>query len=298
MKKIFKNLINQFIKFGVNALGKINLGRYILDNINQNIIARKKIVICKDFNLTFYVPNRLSYYRVDTFHLKEPETLEWVDNFKKESVFWDIGANIGLYSMFAAKHLSGNCKIFAFEPEALNYAKLNTNIYLNKLTGSIVPCCLALTDKIQFDNFYLNPNNFEEVTSDRHLTAGSALHSFGVAEDYRHDSFHPFHIQGMIGVSLDHLWKNWGIDFPNHIKIDVDGIEEKIIEGGLQTLSDRRLKSVLIEVSSDEIESSPIIQKLSSEGFKRVIDFELHSSVSLKGTDFENSINAVFIRGL
>ena len=57
MKKIFKNLINQFIKFGVNALGKINLGRYILDNINQNIFARKKIVICKDFNLNFYVTN-------------------------------------------------------------------------------------------------------------------------------------------------------------------------------------------------------------------------------------------------
>ena len=70
------------------------------------------------------------------------------------------------------------------------------------------------------------------------------------------------------------------------------------IRDSLQTLSDRRLKSVLIEVSSNEIESSPIIQKLSSEGFKRVIDFELHSSVSLKGTDFENSINAVFIRGL
>ena len=131
MKKIFKNLINQFIKFGVNALGKINLGRYILDNINQNIIARKKIVICKDFNLTFYVPNRLSYYRVDTFHLKEPETLEWVDNFKKESVFWDIGANIGLYSCYAAK--KNFTKVYAFEPSIFNLEWLGKNIFLNNL---------------------------------------------------------------------------------------------------------------------------------------------------------------------
>ena len=102
----------------------------------------------------------------------------------------------------------------------------------------------------------------------------------------------------MIGVSLDHLWKVWGVDFPNHIKIDVDGLEEKIVEGGLETLSDRRLKSILIEVSSDELETSPIIQKLSSEGFQRVQDFKLHSSALLKGTNFENSINAVFVRDL
>jgi FkbM family methyltransferase len=270
-------------------------------HVAKRVINVSKVYSCKVRNhvVLLDVDSEIEKYRASTYVSKEPETLDWIERyFNQGDVMYDVGANIGLYSLFAAKHLSGNCKIFAFEPEALNYAKLNTNIYLNKLTGSIVPCCLALTDKIQFDNFYLNPNNFEEVTSDRYLTAGSALHSFGVAEDYRHDSFHPFHIQGMIGVSLDHLWKNWGIDFPNHIKIDVDGIEEKIIEGGLQTLSDRRLKSVLIEVSSDEIESSPIIQKLSSEGFKRVMDFELHSSVSLKGTDFENSINAVFIRGL
>ena len=270
-------------------------------NVAKRIINLSKVYSCSVRNhvVLLDVDSEIEKYRASTYVSKEPETLDWIERyFGQGDVMYDVGANIGLYSLFAAKHLGGNCKIFAFEPEALNYAKLNTNIYLNKLTGSIVPCCLALTDKIQFDNFYLNPNNFGEVASDSYLMAGSALHSFGVAEDYRNDSFHPFHIQGMLGVSLDHLWKVWGIDFPNHIKIDVDGIEEKIVEGGLETLSDRRLKSVLIEVSSDEIESSPIIQKLSSEGFERVMDFELHSSVSLKGTDFENSINAVFIRGL
>ena len=103
MKKIFKSLINIFIRFFVDMLTKINLGRYILDIINKNIIERKKTVICKDLKLNFYVPNRLSYFRVNTFHSKEPETLEWIENFEKESIFWDVGANIGLYSCYAAK---------------------------------------------------------------------------------------------------------------------------------------------------------------------------------------------------
>ena len=78
----------------------------------------------------------------------------------------------------------------------------------------------------------------------------------------------------------------------------MDGLEEKIISGGSQTLSDRRLKSVLVEVSSDDIARSPIVQKLVEEDFVQVKDFELHSSASLKGTNFENSVNSIFVRGL
>ena len=279
----------------------VRIFKRTVTNIAKRVIKVSKVYSCNVRNhvILIDVDSDIEQYRANTYVSKEPETLDWIERyFCQGDVMYDVGANIGLYSLFAAKHLSGNCKIFAFEPEALNYAKLNVNIYLNKLTGNIVPCCLALTDKVHFDNFYLHPDNFEEVISDRYLTAGSALHSFGVAEDYRNEAFHPFHVQGMIGVPLDYLWKVWGLDFPNHIKIDVDGLEEKIISGGLQTLSDGRLKSVLVEVSSEDIEHSPIVQKLVGEGFEQVKDFKLHSSTSLKGTNFENSVNTIFIRGL
>ncbi|MDP6770316.1 MAG: FkbM family methyltransferase [Anaerolineales bacterium] len=275
--------------------------RRIVTNIAKSVINVSKVYSCNVRNhiILLDVDSNIEQYRAITYISKEPETLDWIERyFAHGDVMYDVGANIGLYSLFAAKHLGGNCKIFAFEPEALNYAKLNVNVHLNKLTGNIVPCCLALTDKVHFDNFYLNPNNFEEVNADYNLTAGSALHSFGIAEDYLNEAFHPFHVQGMMGVSLDHLWQEWDLDFPNHIKIDVDGLEEKIISGGSQTLLDRRLKSVLIEVSSEDIARNPIVQKLADEDFVQVNDFELHSSVSLKGTKFENSVNTIFIRGL
>ena len=114
MKFFLKTLIENFFKFFINILKKANTGRYVLDVINNNIIRRKKKVFYKDLKLTFYTPNRLSFYRADTFSTKEPETLSWIDNFNSKSNFWDIGANIGIYSCYAAK--KKNCNVYAFEP--------------------------------------------------------------------------------------------------------------------------------------------------------------------------------------
>ena len=91
MKKIFIHIIKLFLDFFINILSKINYGRFILDESNKCIINRKKTVIYKDIKLEFYIPNRLSYYRTDTFDSKEPETLEWIDKFEKKNIFWDIG---------------------------------------------------------------------------------------------------------------------------------------------------------------------------------------------------------------
>ena len=66
----------------------------------------------------FYVPNPLSLYRAKTFSTKEPDTLGWIDSLDKSSIMWDIGANIGLYSIYAAK--CRNIKVFAFEPSVYN----------------------------------------------------------------------------------------------------------------------------------------------------------------------------------
>jgi len=90
------------------------------------------------------VESEIEVFRAETYASKEPETLEWIERFfRSEDVIYDIGANVGLYSLFAAKHLNSRCKVYAFEPEALNYAKLNINIYINGLSGTIVPCCLG-----------------------------------------------------------------------------------------------------------------------------------------------------------
>ncbi|MBI3945342.1 MAG: FkbM family methyltransferase [Armatimonadetes bacterium] len=174
-------------------------------------------------------------WRAQTYTTKEPDTLAWIDAFLREGdVVYDVGANIGQYSLYAAKR---GCKVLAFEPEALNYAKLNRNIVLNELGDSITAYCLAVTDRTTMDVFYVKA-----------FSLGASLHAFGAPVGQGEVPFAPGNRQGMLGVSLDDLAGRFGLPFPHHIKVDVDGIEDRIVRGAAHTLEDPRLKSMLIEV--------------------------------------------------
>ena len=94
-------------------------------------------------------PRNYELWRANTFSTKEPDTLAWIDSFfRPGDVIYDVGANIGQYALYAAKRFSKELKILAFEPEALNYAKLNKNIVLNDMVGTITPYCLALSGQM------------------------------------------------------------------------------------------------------------------------------------------------------
>ena len=79
---------------------------------------------------------------------KEPETLEWIDGFDKKDkiTFWDVGANIGLYSVYAATKFD-NIDVTAFEPSTSNLRILSRNISENNLNNKIKINQLPLTDK-------------------------------------------------------------------------------------------------------------------------------------------------------
>jgi len=173
-------------------------------NYLTHIVERQQVQVCdvKGCTILLKIESEIEQFRAATYATKEPETLEWIERyFRPGDVIYDIGANIGLYSLFAAKHLGGHCKVYAFEPEALNHAQLSKNICLNGLSGVVLPCCLAVTDRLCFDTFNLNPENFQKMVKNKSLAAGSALHSFGVAEDYNGKPFQPYHMQGTVGVS-------------------------------------------------------------------------------------------------
>ncbi len=104
---------------------------YFNEFVNNN--SYKSILILNN-SVKFFVPNKITEWRINTFFLKEPETLEWIDSFNKKNkiIFWDIGGNIGLYSIYAAlKH--SNIEIITFEPSTTNLRVLSRNIFINKL---------------------------------------------------------------------------------------------------------------------------------------------------------------------
>jgi FkbM family methyltransferase len=219
-------------------------------------------------------------WRAETYSTKEPDTLAWIDTFFREGdVIYDIGANIGQYSLYAARKLRGNCTVLAFEPEALNYAKLNRNIVLNELTGVVTPYCLAVTETMELGRFYV-----------QNFAPGAALHSWGRPVTQGERPFAPQNQQGMVGLSIDDLTGRFGLPFPDHIKIDVDGIEAEIVRGARATLADPRLRTALVEVYIFEAVAEEIEEAFSAHGFA------LSNADVLDGTP-GTARNLIFTRG-
>ena len=96
--------------------------------------------------MKFYIPNRLIDWRIKSFYTKEPETLEWIDSFEEGSCFWDIGANIGLYSIYSASKIN-KIKVFSIEPSTSNLRVLSRNISINSFQDRISVLPFALSDK-------------------------------------------------------------------------------------------------------------------------------------------------------
>ncbi len=142
IKKVAKSI---FVSI-VNLTGGTRIGRYLETLLIESVMKRVVRIFHKGIPLIFSAPNALSKWRYETFSSKEPETLEWIDAMHPGSVLWDIGANIGLYSIYAAKKL--NCKVWAFEPSVFNLELLARNIYLNDLSKNICIVPVALSDKL------------------------------------------------------------------------------------------------------------------------------------------------------
>jgi len=246
--KVFNLLADGIIKgFRLNNPRKI-----------QTHFLERVLPICKLSHLgvdyLFHCPNSIVRWRVETMFTKEPETIDWIDTFKKREVFFDIGANIGLYSVYAAMK---GVQVLAFEPDAQNYAELNRNFFLNNLADNAKALCIALSDAHNLDFLYVS--NF---------SAGAALCTFGNSMDWQNQEFIPVFKQSVISYSLDQFIEIFPDLFPNHIKIDVDGLESKIIKGSVKTLKDSRLKSVLVELCENLNEDRQIINQIEFYGLR------------------------------
>lgn len=198
----------------------------------------------------FYTPNDTTKWRANSLFKKEPSTIEWIGSMKEGEILFDVGANIGSYTIWAGVN---GVKVYAFEPEAENYSLLVKNMNLNHLVPNAY--CIAVADVQKAALLY--ESNGE---------AGSACHTFG--REVGHDlqpRKSPL-TQGSLGIPLDTLVYDYKLPSPDHLKIDVDGLEFEVIKGAERILQNG-LKSLLVEVNPALPEHQDMLKKLKELGY-------------------------------
>lgn len=193
---------------------------------------------------------------VKNFEKDEPETLEWLDTIVESgNHMWDIGANVGLYTVYA-----GACgaKVSAFEPSALNYNLLNEQIHINDLSETVRAYCLGFSDKTGVEALHVRDMHAGNVFN----TVGEATNQFG--------EFKASFAQGILTYTVDDFIEFSGLPVPQHVKLDVDGIELKILKGANRTFS--QIKSLIIEIEGDEKRQKELIDTIKAFGLLDATD--------------------------
>lgn len=197
--------------------------------------------------LSFVLLGKTSAGRALSLLTKQPATIAWIDSFRPDSVFWDVGANVGVYTLYAA--LRGGVKVVAFEPAAVNYFLLAANCEVNRL-DTHVDCLLVGLGS-------------ERALARLEVSQFQAARSFSFngkkdSQDRRR--------QAALILSMDQLIEEYALPCPNYIKIDAPGMAEAIIAGGMQMLRRPDVRELHLELRESK-GGLRILEMLKSRGF-------------------------------
>lgn len=226
--------------------------------------------------ITFLTPNSQCAWRVETLSTKEPDTIAWLAKMQQGETLWDVGANMGQYSLIAAKI---GVTVHAFEPESQNFALLCRNIGVNNLGDTVTAWPLALSSESGFDYFWVQS-----------LQVGGSCSSYGEAVNFHLQPKNYAVKQGAAAVTGDDFSDQYGL--PTHIKIDVDGLEHKVIAGMGGVLP--TVKSVLVELNTALPEHMKIYEIMEDHGL--FPDVETAAIARRKEGSFAGIGNVIFYR--
>jgi FkbM family methyltransferase len=159
---------------------------------------------------------------------KEPWTTEWIEAMAPGSVLYDVGANVGSYSLLAA---SRGIEVYAFEPMAANLMRLQQNVALNKYEKLVKSFGIGLGDR----------DSLQTVPFACFVPGYSSVHSQALSICKQ-----VFQLPILV-MRLDNLVK-MGLPTPEYIKIDVEEAEPAVLRGAREALTNPAFKGLMVEV--------------------------------------------------
>jgi len=209
---------------------------------------------------------------------QEPETIAWLNTFGKGTKLWDVGANVGIYSLYAS--LIRGFSVVAFEPEAANFYLLNKNIRANP-TADIVAYPFSIMDKPKISKLYL----------DRDML-GWACNSFGApVSPFLEDKPVAFS-QGSVAFTAEQLIRTEHFATPDLAKVDVDGFEHCVIDGMDSLIQNKAIRSLMIEINFRVADHVALVAHLKRIGY--VCSDRYIAQYTLQEGHFEGMCNVPF----
>lgn len=188
------------------------------------------------------------------FEHDEPEMQIWIDRMMPGDTFWDIGANIGIFTMYAA--MRSDLTVLAFEPNGLNFGIAMEHLILNKLDQNAQCYCIAFSNKTEIGKLVCGSADVGQAGNNLTEEDGSSL-TKEIPGSFR---------QHVPVYTVDDFRKTFGLAAPEHIKLDVDGLEHLILKGAQETLT--QIKSLMLEVEGDEEHKKEILDLVLASGLK------------------------------
>lgn len=251
-------MLKQFFKVlnhPLNKRHKINtIGRILWWKANQFFFHLPAVVTFNNCKIQFICPFTSSYGSLVVYcNLPEYPEMKFLGKIlKSNSVFIDVGANIGVYTILAAAKIKKG-KIYSFEPVASVLNDLYRNIHLNDL-GDLV----QVVEKVASDKTGYSEFTTEDISEYSHISSNKTANSLS-----------------MLSVRLDDFCRNKKISFVDVIKIDVEGAELKVLKGLEGYLEKGQVGTLIIELNrlnqsfgKDSNEIIDYLRKLNYHVFK------------------------------
>jgi FkbM family methyltransferase len=232
-KKI--TLSNQVLR----VLSKFIINIFLLKHLDffRNILLQKLIsctlinvnsikIFLKDGNERLYLFNKVSF-------VIEKDLINWIDSFNKKDIFYDIGSNVGMFSIYAAKK---NLNVFCFEPHYSNLETFLYNVYLNNVQNNIISLPVLLSNKSKITKFFLRDltpsvakNEIAHKGSEYIL--GEKMNNRLLNVNVGRNILKSALTINTYTDTLDNVIDKYKLSRPTKVKIDVDGAEFMILKG-------------------------------------------------------------------
>ena len=225
-------MFKKYVSICLQKLGLFEPAHKIYNAVGR--FHRKTEIVIDNRIIKFWTPTYYLDHYIKNSAWEEQFFNEILSRLDKFNILWDVGANLGFYSVIAAKVMHAHSKIFSFEPEPKGFKLLRRNIELNKVKNvTALPIALGDTNGIRIlypsdtDNF--GTNSFLQRTDDKVKQKGKSVNV----------------------NTADWLIDELKIDVPEAIKIDVEGAEILVLKGMKRLLTNPKLKTIFCEVHAN-----------------------------------------------